>query len=400
MDSRSAYTLRVIIVQLVTDLLCVHIILLTSTSVTFFEAFTLFKFQPLQGGVGNVKADKDGGPSEILWVGFPLPSKVDEDGLRRAFMPYGEVERVKTFPGRTYAFVQFQKVEEATRAKNALDGKLFDDPRVHIRYSKSEIGPIDSPRDAPPPSQRLGDRQGFSTEVSRGIAPVGGDRFGSPGRPSANPSSRLSGGLRPEYRPNALMAGLMDRGSSREPDSAPPGMGRRSVNHTDDMEYSRGIRPDSRSSYEDAWDLPDADIVPRESKRMRVYPGGGAESPGFDNPWYEQRQQQSSDTGGYIGSGGPTYDSLRVPATTDYSLGGRPRGGLPGADNPLPIVTRPPVGGHALAPSSITSAFAKHPVEDVKGPEGWQWHGTIAKGGTPVCRARCLPVGKGIDATV
>ncbi|KAL2629413.1 hypothetical protein R1flu_014099 [Riccia fluitans] len=32
--------------------------------------------------------------------------------------------------------------------------------------------------------------------------------------------------------------------------------------------------------------------------------------------------------------------------------------------------------------------------------EGWRWHGTIAKGGTPVCRARCLPVGKGIDVTV
>lgn len=355
--------------------------------------------------MGNVKADKDGGPSEILWVGFPLPSKVDEDGLRRAFMPYGEVERVKTFPGRTYAFVQFKKVEEATLAKNALDGKLFDDPRVHIRYSKSEIGPIDSPRDAPPPSQRLGDRQGFSTEVlggPRGIPPGGSDRFGSPGRPSANPSSRLSGGLRPEYRPNALMAGLIDRGSSREPDGGPPGMGRRSVNHIEDIEYSRGIRPDSRSSYEDAWDLPDADIAPRDSKRMRVYSGGGADSPGFD-PWYEQRQPQASDAGGYIGSGGPTnYESLRVPATTDYSLGGRPRGGLPGADNtnPLAVGTRAAVGGHAPAPNpSITSTYSKH-AEDAKGPEGWQWHGTIAKGGTPVCRARCLPVGKGIDATV
>jgi RNA recognition motif-containing protein len=368
----------------------------------------------LQGGMGfgagRVKADKDGGPSEILWVGFPLPSKVDEDGLRRAFMPYGEVERVKTFPGRTYAFVQFQKVEEATRAKNALDGKLFDDPRVHIRYSKSEIGPIDSPRDGPPPSsQRLGDRQGFSSEViggPRGMPPAGGDRFGSPGRPSTNPNSRLGGGLRPEYRPNALLAGLADRGSSREPDGGPPGMGRRNLNHLDDMEYSRGIRPDSRSSYDDTWDLPDADIVPRDSKRLRVYPGGGADSPGFD-PWYEQRQQQGSDSAAYGTSGPNNYEPLRVPATTDYSLGlgGRPRAGLPGTDNnSLPIGTRSAGSGHAPASNSsvtsMTSPYSKHAVEDVKGPEGWQWHGTIAKGGTPVCRARCLPVGKGIDATV
>ncbi|XP_073391415.1 uncharacterized protein [Physcomitrium patens] len=369
-----------------------------------------------QGGAGNgvegrVKADKDGGPSEILWVGFPLPSKVDEDGLRRAFMPYGEVERVKTFPGRTYAFVQFQKVEEATRAKNALDGKLFDDPRVHIRYSKSEIGPIDSPRDGPP--SRMVDRQGFSTEAiggSRGIPSAGSDRFGSPGRASANSNARLGGGLRPEYRPNALMAGLVDRGSSREPDIG-PGMGRashRNVSHVDDMEYSRGIRPDSRSSYDDAWDLPDADIVPRDSKRLRVYSGGGADSPGFD-PWYEQRPQQSSDSGAYMGTGvSSTYEPLRLPATPDYNLGlgGRSRAGLSGPESniAMPIGTRSGVGGHVPPPNSlvlpISSTYGKHNVEDVKGPEGWQWHGTIAKGGTPVCRARCLPVGKGIDATV
>ncbi|XP_024388640.1 flowering time control protein FPA isoform X2 [Physcomitrium patens] len=369
----------------------------------------------LQGGSGNgvegrVKADKDGGPSEILWVGFPLPSKVDEDGLRRAFMPYGEVERVKTFPGRTYAFVQFQKVEEATRAKNALDGKLFDDPRVHIRYSKSEIGPIDSPRDGPP--SRTADRQGFSTDVlggPRGMPPAAIDRFGSPGRTSANPSTRL-GGLRPEYRPNALMAGLVDRGSSRESD-VEPGMGRtshRNVSHIDDLEYSRGIRPDSRSSYDDAWDLPDADIVPRESKRLRVYPGGGADSPGLES-WYDQRPQPSSDSGSYVGTGvSNNYENLRVPAAPDYSfgLGSRPRVGLPGAEsnNSLPIGSRPAVVGHAPPPNSsvipISSTYAKHSVEDVKEPEGWQWHGTIAKGGTPVCRARCLPVGKGIDATV
>jgi hypothetical protein len=27
----------------------------------------------------------------------------------------------------------------------------------------------------------------------------------------------------------------------------------------------------------------------------------------------------------------------------------------------------------------------------------WKWNGTIAKGGTPICRARCFPVGKVLD---
>ncbi|KAH9312396.1 hypothetical protein KI387_027431 [Taxus chinensis] len=32
--------------------------------------------------------------------------------------------------------------------------------------------------------------------------------------------------------------------------------------------------------------------------------------------------------------------------------------------------------------------------------EEWKWQGTIAKGGTPVCRARCFPVGKVLDVTL
>lgn len=370
----------------------------------------------IQGAGGNLgdgrgKADKDGGPSEVLWVGFPLPSKVDEDALRRAFMPFGEVDRVKTFPGRTYAFVQFQTVEDATRAKNALDGKLFDDPRVHIRYSKSEIGPIDSPREVPlSSSQRVGERQSYPTDILGGprVPAVQSDRFGSPGRPTPSPTTRLGGGLRPEYRPNALMAGLgLERGSARNSDHG-PGLGRVSGRSTrlEDIEYPRGSRPDSRSTFDDGWDLPDADIVPRDSKRLRVYAGGETDTPGFD-PRYEQRQHRGSEGGTYTPTAAlNSYETGRAPATPDYNqgLGGRPRGGLPIADgsHALPVGSRPLIGGHASAPGSVPAAsvYGKHDIEAVKGPEGWQWHGTIAKGGTPVCRARCLPVGKGIDATV
>ncbi|KAI5084200.1 hypothetical protein GOP47_0000369 [Adiantum capillus-veneris] len=90
------------------------------------------------------KGNKNGDPSEVLWIGFPLHLKIDEKKLHKLFAPFGGVEKITTFPGRTYAFVRFQNVKAASRAKDALQGKLFDDPRVSISFAKSEVGPVDN----------------------------------------------------------------------------------------------------------------------------------------------------------------------------------------------------------------------------------------------------------------
>eukprot|EP00250_Pteridium_aquilinum_P035347 c9198_g1_i1 orf=578-4012(+) len=95
--------------------------------------------QPFETPKGNKNCD----PSEVLWIGFPLHLKIDERKLHKLFAPFGGVEKITTFPGRTYAFVRFQNVKAASRAKDALQGKLFDDPRVSISFAKSEVGPID-----------------------------------------------------------------------------------------------------------------------------------------------------------------------------------------------------------------------------------------------------------------
>jgi RNA recognition motif-containing protein len=84
---------------------------------------------------------KEGEPSDTLWIGFPPPSKVDEEGLRRAFLLFGEVERITTFPDRSYCFVQFRNVDEAMRAKDGLQGRLLNDPRILIRFSSNEGAP-------------------------------------------------------------------------------------------------------------------------------------------------------------------------------------------------------------------------------------------------------------------
>ncbi|CAM6123689.1 unnamed protein product [Calypogeia fissa] len=252
-------------------------------------------------------------PSDVLWVGFPLLSKVDEDGLRRAFVPYGEVERVKTFPGRTYAFVQFKKVEEASRAKVALEGKLFNDPRVHIRFSNSEIGPVDTSKtDGNSFSPSRGkDALEFSEKAVGRVA--GSDRLGS-----AIPLR--SAGLRPEYFPGG---------------------------------FARGT------------------ALPRAIRAGAVISVGRGVGLGPSDPEAQIPRDERDYQTGNLGGRGFSAPGGRLPCDEQLDFRDEER-------------TR-----EAKRPRTV------HGVID-----GWRWQGTIAKGGTPVCRARCLPVGQGIDVTV
>lgn len=88
--------------------------------------------------IDKSKRNKSTEPSEVLWIGFPPGIKVDEAALWDAFLPFGEILRITTFPGRTYAFVQYTSVSAACRAKEALQGKLFNNPRVSICFSRKE----------------------------------------------------------------------------------------------------------------------------------------------------------------------------------------------------------------------------------------------------------------------
>ncbi|KAG6420743.1 hypothetical protein SASPL_117281 [Salvia splendens] len=92
-------------------------------------------------------SDKNAEPSEVLWIGYPAQLKVDEFVLRKAFSPFGDIEKITAFPGRTYAFVYFRDVMAACNAKETLQGKLFGNPRVNICFAKNDIGPSNRERD-------------------------------------------------------------------------------------------------------------------------------------------------------------------------------------------------------------------------------------------------------------
>lgn len=84
---------------------------------------------------------RDGQPSNVLWVGYPPSVPMDEEKLHNAMILFGEIERVKCFPSRHYCFVEFRSVDEARRAKEGLQGRLFGEPKIQILFSSSELAP-------------------------------------------------------------------------------------------------------------------------------------------------------------------------------------------------------------------------------------------------------------------
>lgn len=79
--------------------------------------------------------------SSVLWIGYPPSVQIDEQMLHNAMILFGEIERIKSFPSRHYSFVEFRSVDEARRAKEGLQGRLFNDPRITIMFSTSELPP-------------------------------------------------------------------------------------------------------------------------------------------------------------------------------------------------------------------------------------------------------------------
>ncbi|KAJ0969327.1 hypothetical protein J5N97_022204 [Dioscorea zingiberensis] len=84
---------------------------------------------------------RDGQPSNVLWVGYPPSFPIDEERLHNAMILFGEIERLKCFPSRHYCFVEFRSVDEARRAKEGLQGRLFGEPRIQIYFSSSDLAP-------------------------------------------------------------------------------------------------------------------------------------------------------------------------------------------------------------------------------------------------------------------
>lgn len=313
----------------------------------------------LGGGIGDEQ------PSRVLWVGYPPSVQIDEQMLHNAMILFGEIERIKSFPSRHYSFIEFRSVDEARRAKEGLQGRLFNDPRITIMFSSSELAPGK-------------DYKGLQGEIFNNDVPFGAmhmDMFGH-NRPMAPIS--FPGHLPPLGPPNFLMRPFGPRVRYEGPEFNDVG----ALSNIEDLRSNNlrspdwrqpspapgvlptptaGLRPPMKPVSE-AWDIFDASKVHRESKRPRT------DSSAFsrDAPSFSLKRADTRGSGFEESYGlGPQLEAVLGPTNSQA----RARLGSVEAGGPDRV---------------------GHPDDD------YIWRGIIAKGGTPVCRARCVPIGKGI----
>ncbi|PON63539.1 Splicing factor-like protein [Parasponia andersonii] len=317
----------------------------------------------------------EGQPSNVLWIGYPPSLQIDEQMLHNAMILFGEIERIKSFPSRHYSFVEFRSVDEARRAKEGLQGRLFNDPRISIMFSSSELAPG---------AKGLGPDMGFDEHT---FQPLQMDMYGA-NRPmiSNNFPGPLNGGIR---GPNMAMRPLGPQGRFEPLPLGPEVSDLATLPNYQDINSKNlmgpnwrrpsspaagvlsspapGIRGNTRSA-SSAWDVLDVNQFQRDSKRSRIDSLLSIEDTSFP-------LRKIDDHGRGLDQ------SYALGAVVDGGTAG-PFANVQGKGRLSPVGTRILAGGPAQV----------HPDSD------YIWRGIIAKGGTPVCHARCVPVEKGIGS--
>ncbi|KAL7186026.1 hypothetical protein ACSBR2_027894 [Camellia fascicularis] len=356
-------------------------------------------------------------PSEVLWIGFPALLKVDEVTLRKAFSPFGEIVKVTAFPGRSYAFVRFKNVVAACRAKQTLQGKLFGNRRVHICFAKSESSSSNSGRNSmnSPPSPhfksygRMGSSENFRQDRNFGSFTEDPDMRS---RFVPNLESRDPDVMSLSQKGNLWegTGGAFEQRRFQEPGrelGLPENMYERRGSPTRDRgdhfhDFSSQQFPQKGPFYDDSWDLPEEPLLFHGAKKLKIgsFPSE-KELPEYRFSSLDQAKH-----------GFPRmFHDLPQPEAPDKNFESKPFGYNQIDDRPMNLIQ--PYGersehwnasydsfpdGSGLPPPNPVEWKRLTPESHQSSLTGeWKWEGTIAKGGTPICRARCFPVGKVLD---
>ncbi|XP_024440498.1 flowering time control protein FPA isoform X2 [Populus trichocarpa] len=354
-------------------------------------------------------SDNSAEPSEVLWIGFPALLKVDEMILRKAFSPFGEIEKITVFPGRSYAFVRFTNLTSACRAKETLQGKLFGNPRVHICFAKNEAGSSNSGRTPLSPHYKPNSRQGGPENFwqDRNFGSTATDpsirspRFNS----DLDPADSDVYGLNRKGTLHQVGNGAFDNWRFGEELGPPPDVYERHGSPTRgrDAHFHEFAKknPQKGPFYEEPWDLPEDSYLYHEAKKLKT----GSFPPDKELPEYpysdlEQERRAFP----------RAFSDFPQPEAFDKNLEAGPFGYTPIQDRPINLSL--PHGersdpwkvsydnfqaGSGSLPTNRTERKRFTPEPEPSSLKLWKWEGTIAKGGTPVCHARCFPVGKALD---
>ncbi|PON88014.1 Splicing factor-like protein [Trema orientale] len=354
-------------------------------------------------------ADKNTEPSAVLWVGFPASLNVDETILGRAFSPFGEIENITAFPGRSYAFVRFKDVLSACEAKDTLHGKLFGNPRVHICFAKSESGSSNSVRNSmnipPSPHFKSNGRQGSSESYRQDKKSVN-----STGDPSTRSPQLFSNLDSHDFDPYSLSrkGSSWTGGNSTSEQRRFREVGSELGLSQDMYEYhspTRGKRghshdfsqrfPQTSTFNEEPWDLPEDVHYSHEAKKLKTgYFPSEKELPEY--PFFDHEHEKHVFPG--------RFSNFSQADRLERKFDAGPLGDKQISDRALNI--GPPQrersnhwkeSNDSLQLSNSVEENRLTPESDLPSLKEWKWEGTIAKGGSPVCRARCFPVGKVLD---
>ncbi|KAK7273477.1 hypothetical protein RIF29_14528 [Crotalaria pallida] len=355
-------------------------------------------------------SDKNPEPSEVLWIGFPAPMKVDESAIRKAFSPFGEIVKITTFPGRSYAFVRFRNLASACRARDTLKGQLFGNPHIRICFAKSETGSSSSGRNsfnAPhSPSYKSSGREGSSENLGLGRS-FSGDHNNSSPRFLPNWDSGDShfydfnnrgssrAGVTNTYKQRRVGEKGTPQGAAQEIYEQLSPSRERYVHHGDFPQRF----PQKGTFFDDSQALPEDMHYLREAKKLKTSSPPERELPEY--PFSELERQK------HVFPGPLSEFPQHEPFDMSFNAGNFAyRQTLDHPPNsPMTRLDRhdgwKPYDSFQFGPGALQSNLVENrrftPEPDYSSSTVWKWEGTIAKGGTPVCRARCFPVGKVLD---
>ncbi|XP_074563391.1 flowering time control protein FPA-like isoform X2 [Curcuma longa] len=276
---------------------------------------------------------QDGPPTNVLCIRYPPPVQIDEKMLHNAMILFGEIEMIKSFPSRHYSFVVFRSIDEARRAKDGLQGRLFNDPRILILYSNGELA-LPGPGHLITPNNLLdllhANIQPGTNLITRPFGPQGLDLH------HAGYGFHELGILHPN---------LLEADASK------------SIPWTRRTPSAPGIHPSPPGLFQDIRSMPDGwdGVDVRNPKRIRL------DSPPIDDDFRQRIAGSSS-----------MEEQLFLLSRQDRSASSRSQIG------PAPHI-RPHL--HSSDKDYI-------------------WRGILAKGGTHICYARCVPIGKGIESSM
>jgi RNA recognition motif-containing protein len=89
------------------------------------------------GGGGGRHFDDPVTPTTKLWVGN-IEQGTTEEEIRGLFSQFGTIERIKVLSQKNCAFVDFQVLDHALAAKQALNGVPFKSGQLRINFGKDD----------------------------------------------------------------------------------------------------------------------------------------------------------------------------------------------------------------------------------------------------------------------